>query len=251
MPSKRMLRGIDHLDAAPCRPARCRRRTPCGRSRCRRRARAPRCAAAAGGRARRGSWRASTSLCALLRRTSASSSAWAEAMPEVRSVVMRSNWRSACSNAWAAARLADSAEASASRMAVSSRRTSRSPRRTASPFSRSTCSTTAETSARRSARRSGCTEPVIDRARGERAAADGDDVLGGEQQRLAGRGVGALLGRCRSLAAGGEGEGEGEGRDEAVRHGRASGCREMREGMPPRGSWPPEWDEMHDSRAEL
>ncbi len=58
--------------------------------------------------------------------------------------------------------LAASAEVSVSRMAVSSRRTSRSPRRTGSPFSLSTARTTAETSARRSARRSGCTEPVID-----------------------------------------------------------------------------------------
>ncbi len=50
-------------------------------------------------------WRAPTtrerapsmSLCALLRRISASSTCWAEAMPEVRRVVMRSYWRCACS----------------------------------------------------------------------------------------------------------------------------------------------------------
>ncbi len=46
-------------------------------------------------------------------------------------------------------------------MAVSSSRTSKSPRCTTSPFSFSTCSTTADISARRSARRSGCTVPVM------------------------------------------------------------------------------------------
>jgi hypothetical protein len=105
---------------------------------------------------------ASTSLCVMLRRPSASSSAWAEAMPEARSVFMRSNWRVAWSKASSAARLAASAELSASRMAVASRRTSASPLRTWSPFSRSTCITTACTSARRSARRSGWIDPVIE-----------------------------------------------------------------------------------------
>ncbi|MNT55014.1 hypothetical protein D3C72_1922180 [compost metagenome] len=46
-------------------------------------------------------------------------------------------------------------------MAVSSRRTSTSPRFTASPFSFRTWITTADTSARKSALRSGCTEPVM------------------------------------------------------------------------------------------
>ncbi len=46
-------------------------------------------------------------------------------------------------------------------MAVSSRRTSRSPLWTASPFSLSTARTIVGTSARRSARRSGWMEPVM------------------------------------------------------------------------------------------
>ena len=104
---------------------------------------------------------ASRSLCVVLRRISASSMACADAMPEPRRVFMRSSWRCACSYAWSAARLVDSAEASMSRMAVSSRRTRRSPRCTLSPFSLSACRTTVWISARRSARRSGCTDPVI------------------------------------------------------------------------------------------
>jgi hypothetical protein len=75
---------------------------------------------------------------------------------------MRSSWRCACSKACAAAVIDACADIRLSRMEVWSRRTSRSPFFTGSPFSLSTASTTAGTSARRSARRSGSTEPVID-----------------------------------------------------------------------------------------
>src|SRR5450830_591176 len=104
---------------------------------------------------------ATTSLCALLRRTSASSSACIDVMPEARRVLLRSIIRSAWSSTWRAERTASSADVRLSRIDVSSSRTSRSPLRTASPFSFSTCSTTAPTSARRSARRSGWIEPVM------------------------------------------------------------------------------------------
>ncbi len=102
-----------------------------------------------------------SSLWALLRRISESSSAWVDTMPDERSVFWRSNMRVACSSVCWAARVASSAEFRASRIEVSSRRTRMSPFLTASPFSFITCNTTALTSARRSALRSGWTEPVI------------------------------------------------------------------------------------------
>ena len=93
---------------------------------------------------RRSCWRAVTtrdvaatlSLRALLRRTSASSSACAEVMPWACSVRSRCTERSDWSSACAAARADSSALVRLSRMAVSSRRTSSSPLFTASPLSR-------------------------------------------------------------------------------------------------------------------
>ncbi len=117
------------------------------------------------------------SLCAVLRRTSASSTCCVETRPSLRSFTRRWYWRSAAEKASCADSAAERREVSVSRIEVSSRRTSASPVRTGSPFSFRTASTTAETSARRSARFSGRMEPVMVGPGSQRARCHGEKIL--------------------------------------------------------------------------
>ena len=111
--------------------------------------------------------------------------AWAEVMPEPRSVFRRSNWRSACSKACAggaAGRLGRGQRCRGWRCRPAAPAGRRGARRRRSPqhLQHHGRDLGAQVGAPLGLDRAG-----DDRAGGERAAADRDDVLGGEEQRLA------------------------------------------------------------------